>query len=181
MRLQRQLGVTAVYVTHDQSEALAMSSVLAVMKEGRIEQTGTPQELYDFPRTRFVAAFLGAANLLPVEILAVEAVAGGAALRFEVRTQWGGRFAALGRVPFQTGDRVAAAIRPEGIGLTARAGAGAWGGVVETVQFLGEAVEYRIAVGGELLRARCDRSRQFAAGDAVALELREQACTILAD
>jgi iron(III) transport system ATP-binding protein len=181
MRLQRQLGVTAVYVTHDQSEALAMSSVLAVMKDGRIEQIGTPQELYDFPRTRFVASFLGAANLLPVEILGVQAMPGGDQHRFDVRTAWGGRFAAVGRVPFKTGDKAAAAIRPEGIRLIARAGEDAWRGVIETAQFLGEAVEYRIAVGDRILRARCDRSQQFAAGAAVAIELRDEACTILAD
>ena len=62
--LQERLGLTSVYVTHDQSEALAMSSSMAVMREGAIEQAGTPVELYDYPRTRFVAAFLGAANLL---------------------------------------------------------------------------------------------------------------------
>jgi iron(III) transport system ATP-binding protein len=59
IRLQKTLGLTSVYVTHDQSEALAMSSSVAVMREGVIEQLGTPEELYDYPRTRFVASFLG--------------------------------------------------------------------------------------------------------------------------
>jgi len=100
---------------------------------------------------------------------------------FEVRTEWGARFTAFGRVPFRIGDKVAAAVRPEGIRLQAQGGAEAWRGVVETAQFLGEAVEYRVKIANQVLRARCDRSQPFAAGDAVVIELRDQACTILAD
>jgi ABC-type Fe3+/spermidine/putrescine transport system ATPase subunit len=185
MRLQRKLGVTSVYVTHDQSEALAMSSSVAVMKDGRIEQTGTPEALYDFPGTQFVATFLGAANLVRGRVLSAgphRAGAAGACFRFDVEADWGGRFAALGRALFNPGDGVTAAIRPEGIRLVpADPSRDGWLATVETVQFLGEAVEYRLSIGGQVLRARCDRSRQFAAGDAVAVELRDEACTILAD
>jgi iron(III) transport system ATP-binding protein len=189
MRLQRKLGVTAVYVTHDQSEALAMSSAVAVMKEGRIEQIGTPEELYDFPGTRFVASFLGAANLLKVRVLAVRqhpTAARGACFRFDVETEWAAHFSALGRTAFNAGDRVTAAIRPEGIRLDlaapeAGAAQGAWAAVVETAQFLGESIEYQLSIGSQLLRTRCDRSRHFAAGERVTLDLREEACTILAD
>jgi len=188
-RLQRKLGVTSVYVTHDQSEALAMSSAVAVMKDGRIEQIGTPEELYDFPGTRFVASFLGAANLLSVRVMAVSphrTEAHGDCFRFDVETDWGGRLAALGRASFDVGDRVTAAIRPEGIRPVAPEygrdqGAGAWGAIVETAQFLGEAIEYRLSVGDQVLRTRCDRGRQFVAGDRVFMELRDEACTILAD
>ena len=189
MRLQRKLGVTALYVTHDQSEALAMSSAVAVMKDGRIEQIGTPEELYDFPGTRFVASFLGAANLLKVRILAARphpTAARGACFRFEVETEWGARFAALGRASFNAGDSVTAAIRPEGIRLdVAEPGTGAerrpWAAVVETAQFLGESIDYQLNIGNQLLRTRCDRSRHFAVGEKVTVGLREEACTILAD
>jgi ABC-type Fe3+/spermidine/putrescine transport system ATPase subunit len=188
-RLQQKLGVTSVYVTHDQSEALAMSSAVAVMKDGQIEQTGTPEELYDFPGTRFVASFLGAANLLKVRVMAVRAhrtEAHGDCFCFDVETDWGGRFSALGRVSFKAGDSVTAAIRPEGIRPIAPEpgrdrGFEGWAAVVETTQFLGEAIEYRLSIGDHVLRARCDRGRQFVAGDRALMELRDEACTILAD
>ena len=67
--LQREVGITFVFVTHDQEEALEMSNRLAVMDGGRIIQLGTPQEVYQEPRTEFVADFLGVANLLDVECL----------------------------------------------------------------------------------------------------------------
>ncbi len=182
MRLQHRLGVTSVYVTHDQSEALAMSSAVAVMNEGRIEQRGTPEELYDFPRTRFVASFLGAANLVPVRVLS-QSQADAATFRFEVETEWGARFAATGRSGFEPGARVTAAIRPEGIRLTAQAGTGggAWEASVETAQFLGDAIEYQIRIAGYVLRARGDRFPQFAVGDRVGIEPREKSCTVVAD
>jgi len=63
--LQRRLGITSIYVTHDQAEALALSDVIVVMHQGRVEQVGTPRDLYERPATRFVADFIGEANLLP--------------------------------------------------------------------------------------------------------------------
>ena len=63
-RIQREVGITFVFVTHDQNEALTMSDRLAVMNDGRIEQLGTPQEIYEQPATRFVAGFIGTSNLL---------------------------------------------------------------------------------------------------------------------
>jgi spermidine/putrescine transport system ATP-binding protein len=66
-RIQREVGTTFVYVTHDQAEAMTMSDGIAVMNEGRLEQIGAPQEIYDKPATRFVAGFIGNANILPVE------------------------------------------------------------------------------------------------------------------
>ncbi len=63
-RIQQEVGITFVYVTHDQEEALTMSDRIAVMNRGRVEQLGTPEELYDRPTTRFVADFIGTTNLL---------------------------------------------------------------------------------------------------------------------
>jgi spermidine/putrescine transport system ATP-binding protein len=62
-RLQKRLGITFVYVTHDQEEALTMSDRIAVMREGVVDQLGTPSDIYDYPRTRFVAGFIGESNL----------------------------------------------------------------------------------------------------------------------
>jgi len=188
IRIQQTLGLTSVYVTHDQSEALAMSSSVAVMRAGVIEQVGTPQESYDYPRTRFVAAFLGSANLLEGRVVAAHGggIEGGVeCFRFEVETDWGAPLSAFGRVPFKAGDRVTAAVRPEGVRLAARPDGAAtpepWAAVVETAQFLGDAIEYRLKVRDRVLRARCDRAHQFKVGDPVRIELRAKACTVVAD
>jgi ABC-type Fe3+/spermidine/putrescine transport system ATPase subunit len=188
MRLQRALGFTAVYVTHDQSEALSMSSSVAVMRDGAVEQLGTPQEIYDYPRTRFVAAFLGSANLLKARILT--SAGGGtdhgiACYRFDLETDWGAPIAAFGRTAFAAGTTITAALRPEGIGVLPSKGltlsSEAWTGVIETAQFLGDSIEYQIKIRDRLLRARSDRSQQFAVGDNVAVEVRSKACTVLVD
>src|SRR5438045_9696446 len=63
-RLQRELGITCVYVTHDQTEALAMSNEVAVMRDGKVEQVGRPRDIYESPRTRFVADFIGTSNFI---------------------------------------------------------------------------------------------------------------------
>lgn len=115
--LQRQVGITFVFVTHDQQEALSMSDRVAVFNHGRIERTGTPAEIYDRPMTRFVAEFVGTANI----------VHGDAAERlFGVR-----------------GD---VAIRPEKIRLTpgAQAEAGAVAGEIADIHYLGAATRYRV-------------------------------------
>src|SRR5438477_12245584 len=67
--LQRRLDKTSIYVTHDQSEALALSDRIAVLSHGRIEQIGTPDEIYERPASTFVAEFIGSSNLLPVRIV----------------------------------------------------------------------------------------------------------------
>jgi putative spermidine/putrescine transport system ATP-binding protein len=69
-RIHRSVGTTVIYVTHDQSEALTMSDVVAVMQQGRVAQIGTPRMLYEAPASLFVADFLGDSNLLPGKILA---------------------------------------------------------------------------------------------------------------
>jgi len=117
--LQQRLGITAVFVTHDQEEALTLSDQVAVMRNGVIEQTGAPREIYDRPRTEFVAGFLGASNFIAGTIVASESDTA------IVET-------AAGRAPLiadsRIGDRVRIAIRPErlriergeGFGLPAR-------------------------------------------------------------
>jgi spermidine/putrescine ABC transporter ATP-binding subunit len=130
--LQRALGVTLVFVTHDQEEALAMSDRIGVMNSGRLEQVGAPAEIYDRPRTRFVAEFIGEINLIE-------------------GTMSGGRFAAAdgGGLPARSaGDGPAAlALRPEKLRIVA-AGAGVIDGVVSDASFLGDQVLYSVALAG---------------------------------
>ena len=89
-RIQREVGTTFIYVTHDQGEAMTMSDRIAVMNKGRIEQIDTPQAIYDRPATRFVAGFIGNTNIAPVTIEAVQRRRGEGALR-RARLRGGGR------------------------------------------------------------------------------------------
>ncbi len=112
-QLQRRLGITFIYVTHDQDEALVMSDRIAVMNEGRIVQLDTPAQLYERPRTRFVAEFLGACNLIEGEI--VEAASG----QIKVRSAAGMFMVAMGSIAPDIRSKVTLVIRPERIVLSA--------------------------------------------------------------
>jgi spermidine/putrescine transport system ATP-binding protein len=107
-RIQRELGITFVFVTHDQEEALTMSDRIAVMRGGRLEQVGTPEEIYDAPTTAFVARFIGSANMVPVTV--VRAAGGRATLRLP-----GGATgeAPTGGIAFEPGAPALLMIRPE--------------------------------------------------------------------
>lgn len=108
-RLQRQLGLTMIFVTHDQEEALTLSDRVAVMNRGRIEQVGTATSVYDAPKTAFVADFLGEANLLPA------VVEGTSDNRCQVRTKAGQLLSVSVGAPagFATGQNVIVSLRPE--------------------------------------------------------------------
>ncbi len=126
--LQRRLGITTIFVTHDQEEALTMSDVVAVMNEGRIEQLGSPREIYERPRTRFVAGFLGANNIFTGRI----AGADGSRLRVETL----GTMLAIAGAPRPAGSQVALALRPERVRLAAP-GSGRASGTVRDIVFRG--------------------------------------------
>jgi putative spermidine/putrescine transport system ATP-binding protein len=139
--IQRQLGITTVYVTHDQEEALSLSDRVVVMSEGRIEQIGAPADIYNFPATRFVASFVGTLNLLSARV--IEASTG--------RLSVAGQETRAAR-PVETGRdgaEVTVAIRPEGIELGADGGSNRLTGTVEDVAFLGSIVRIRLRLGTE--------------------------------
>ena len=145
-RLQKEVGVSAVYVTHDQSEALALSDRIAVMHKGRIVQIGTPHQIYQQPNNVFVATFVGRSNLLR-----------GALLEYDAQDRSARIATSLGPVLCKARDGAAgpspsaALIRPEHVVLTPVAGSGEPGlnrfrGRVSHVAFLGEATEYVVQV-----------------------------------
>jgi putative spermidine/putrescine transport system ATP-binding protein len=141
--IQRQLGITTVYVTHDQEEALSLSDRVVVMSEGRIEQIGTPSEIYNFPSTAFVASFVGTLNLVTAAV--IDAGSGRLSVEGqEVRTS-----KAVTDVP---ADRlVTLALRPEGIALgEGEAGSNRLRGTIEDVNFLGSIVRIRLGLGDGL-------------------------------
>jgi len=146
--LQERVGITFIYVTHDQEEALTMSDRIAVMNAGRIAQTGTPQEVYESPADAYVADFLGAANLL--EIVISERVPDGASTLALGDT----RLATSNAVPAAPGATAQAVIRPERVRVEAHGSAGPnrVPALVERLVYLGAATQVilRLATGESL-------------------------------
>src|SRR5262245_44617335 len=136
--IQRQLGITTVYVTHDQEEALSLSDRVVVMSEGRMEQVGTPSEIYNFPATTFVASFVGTLNLLEARV--VDAPAG--------RVSVEGQELHTGKaIEASNGSTVSLALRPESIRLGEGVeAANRLRGTIEGVDFLGSVVRVRLRV-----------------------------------
>jgi putative spermidine/putrescine transport system ATP-binding protein len=134
--IQRQLGITTVYVTHDQEEALSLSDRVVVMSEGRIEQIGAPADIYNFPATPFVASFVGTLNLIAAKII------DGGAGRLSIDGQE--IRSARPLTEGHEGGTVTIAIRPESIELGEGGGTNRLRGVVEDASFLGSIVRIRV-------------------------------------
>jgi spermidine/putrescine transport system ATP-binding protein len=130
--LQHDMGITFVHVTHDQDEAMTMADQIAVMNKGRIEQLGSPAELYERPRTAFVARFLGASNLLP------GTVSGSSVVRLD----GGGEVRISAKSLPESGTRVAVGIRPEKLAFGARDGRNRLAGTVVESAYVGVATQY---------------------------------------
>jgi iron(III) transport system ATP-binding protein len=169
-RLQRELRITTVYVTHDQAEALALSHEIAVMNEGRIQQIGTPREIYERPASQFVADFVGNTNF-------VEGVATGAT---SVRTELGD-VAVTNEQDLHRDDRVAISVRPEDVELfeTRPPGANVWEAHVEQKVFLGEAVDFQVTVGPRTLLSRQHPTLRTKVGEAIFVRLDPEKCVVL--
>ena len=143
-KLQQQLGIAALYVTHDQEEALAIADRVAVMRGGRVEQIGPPEEIYAAPRTDFVADFIGLSNLLPCRVL----TAGQGVVDWEGERL----YAPVGDVP--DGATITLMIRPEKITLTTdapRPDINRVEGVLEALTFLGPFVRLEVVAHGRSL------------------------------
>lgn len=179
--IQRQIGITTIFVTHDQGEALAMSDLVVVMNAGHIEQRGTPSDVYEHPASEFVANFLGNANFLDGKVVSATTgeillqLAGGAML-----TIGGGTVH-----PVKPGDKVRAVVRAEKIMLTQANGApecgSALAGRIVDVDYLGALARYDIELAdGQRLRALSSlRERAHAAGEAVRISIAPEHCRIL--
>jgi iron(III) transport system ATP-binding protein len=170
--LQRRLGITAVYVTHDQAEALALSDRVAVMNQGRLEQVGTPDEIYDQPGSQFVADFIGLSDFIEGTILSIEAEKAVVAvddLRFAVPTS----------PQMQPREKLLFFIRPNDIDLFPPSYAGGentFDGVVSKMTYLGDKIDYRVAVGRLNLRVQTDGKVRFEQGESVRLQLPVDRC-----
>jgi ABC-type Fe3+/spermidine/putrescine transport system ATPase subunit len=194
LELQRRTGKTAIYVTHDQSEAFAISDRIVVMNGGRVEQIGTQMDIYLEPRTPFVAEFIGANNVIPGVVESVGAAGGGAG--GESRADAAGAAVDItmraddlvlrgrGRGDLAVGDRVVAYLRPEDITVldegapTTRANL--LEADVERVIFEGPTVQLRVRVGDRPLRVDVGGGRRLSiANNAGKLRLEFEDLTII--
>ncbi|HEX2312462.1 MAG TPA: ABC transporter ATP-binding protein [Thermomonospora sp.] len=174
--LQQQLGITALYVTHDQAEALSMSSRIAVMSAGRIVQEGSPRDIYQRPATRFVADFVGTTNLLRGTVTGGN---GGTRVRTEL-----GELAAPETAGVKAGDAVLVAVRPESVRLHLADPGPAPNvvrGEVDRVMFVGECVDCHVRVGEATWVTRQPPQLTAGPGAEAWLELPAEALSVIAD
>ena len=169
-RLQQQIGVTTIYVTHDQSEALAMSDLIAVMDRGRVVQLDEPRAIYFRPASEFVAGFIGAANLLNGICVTAVAADGIGMLRLNDGAELACLFPAGGTA----GASTTASVRPESIVIAAANpsdmdGADSLRGSVTAASFLGGTVRYDVHVGDRALRVVGPAELVFPPGSDVVL------------
>jgi iron(III) transport system ATP-binding protein len=177
-RLQRELRITTVYVTHDQSEALALSHEIAVMSEGRIQQIGSPREIYERPVNAFVADFVGSTNFLDGSVLGPDGAEG----RYRVRTEIGD-LSVLATEAFAASDKVLISVRPEDVELTeARPQADALNvreGIVDQKVFLGEVLDFQVKLGNRILLSRQHPSLRTPIGQPIFVQLDPEKCVAL--
>jgi iron(III) transport system ATP-binding protein len=162
--LQKRLNMTIIYVTHDQSEAMAMSDTIVIMKDGVVQQVGTPKQIYFQPANHFVAGFIGQASFLPGRVVKLEDN------RMVVAVPELGTVECCGALPEDT--EVIVAVRPEDICLSDALGAAT---AIHNVTFLGDKIDYRLKIGGQLIRSTQPLSVEFNEGDRVQVDI-NRAC-----
>ncbi len=176
-RLQTQLGITAVYVTHDQQEALTMSDEIIVMNKGRVMQQGTPEMIYSKPRNQFTAEFIGSTNIVPGRLteLAKTGIV-------SVETAHGRMMGALESWTELQSDKVILSIRPEVLRIASieeQEAGNRLKGRVEHVAFYGDCIEHQVRVGDDLFVVKDTQSRRFPSGIEVNLTVRPEECCVL--
>jgi ABC-type Fe3+/spermidine/putrescine transport system ATPase subunit len=172
------LGITAVYVTHDQAEALALSDRVAVMNAGHIEQVGTPDEIYDSPQSRFVADFIGLSDFIEGTVSALHVDQGRAVIAAR-----GLEILVPARPEMSPGQRLLLFIRPNNVDLLPAShggGTNVFPGVVDKMTYLGDRNDYRVAVGEGLeLRVQTDGKARFNVGERVKVHLPVTLCRLI--
>jgi len=171
------LGITAVYVTHDQEEALALADRVAIMERGRLEQMGTPEEIYAHPGSRFVAEFVGLSNLLAGRVASVEGES--------MVVTFGGLAATIPVLPQASpGQPVLLFVRPneiEFLGAEDPGGTNVFDARVEKATYLGDKMDYRLTLGdGLVLRVQSHAQQRIASGAGVRVRLPRARCGAIA-
>ena len=178
-RLQRDLSLTTVYVTHDQTEALALSHEIAVMNEGQVMQVGTPRQIYEQPANQFVADFVGTTNFISGTVAALDDGNG----RCVVRSAIGDLKAHAGD-GVATGCAVTVSVRPEDVELSEAPPAPADGdnicrGTVSAKDFLGDHLDFSVKVGDVVLLAKAHPSLRTPTGDPIYLRMKAEKCVAI--
>jgi putative spermidine/putrescine transport system ATP-binding protein len=172
-RIQQQLGITTIYVTHDQEEALSISDRIVVMSKGKIEQIGSSSEIYNFPKTEFVANFVGQLNLLPVDVVSLA----------EGLVRVGGQIVRTSQsLDHTNGYAIRLAVRPEELNPGHREGENNLLGRVTTVTYLGPVVRVRLEVEDRLLTIDMFNERRLqvpVVGDPFEFSFHPDACWLL--
>ena len=175
-RIHQRVGITSVYVTHDQDEAMTLSDRVVIMHKGRIVQTGTPQEIYAYPASRFVADFIGKANFLDSRVVGMVA---GNALELDIM---GNKFkAAVQKNLFSEGERVLLVLRPESVKLEPKRPDTLTGTVREAV-YLGSQMVYEVDVAKKIITvevANPHASVVFRVGEEVTITFQEKTLHVL--
>ena len=176
--LQRETGITFVFVTHDQEEALTMSDRIAVMSEGEIQQIGAPLDIYERPLNRFVADFIGDTNFIDAKISNISGS------KATCKAVGGLSFTTPLVGEHQKGDTVTLALRPEKIKLKAASGRSA--ASVTNATYLGTDTTYDVAIAPEVIVTARDQNvaagmGRFETGDKVALDFAAGSARMLTD
>jgi iron(III) transport system ATP-binding protein len=169
--LVKRLGITTLYVTHDQLEALTMSDIVAVMDGGRVVQQGTPLEIYSAPQNRFVASFIGLSNFLEGRVKTIGRPG-------EVETP-SGVLKCLLPEDVGAGDEVVVVIRPEDVTINdgpPGANENVLEGKIAAIVFMGDALECQVAVGSKQIRLKLHPSSGVTKGSTVRLKLPAASC-----
>ena len=161
--IQKKVGITVIYVTHDQAEAMAMSDKIAVMNKGKILQIGTPEEIYRRPANAFVAEFIGLANFLEYKRLKFEGNAVSVELKCGTEI--------VCSPPVRQGEDYVVVARPSDIEISTEPAPNAIPGTVVRVTFLGDSVDYRVDIGGQVVRVVAKSGRIIPVGSKVYLRV----------
>jgi iron(III) transport system ATP-binding protein len=178
-RIQRELGITTIYVTHDQGEALALSHEIAVMNAGRIVQRGGPRDIYERPRTKFVADFIGSTNFVEGAVVAREPEPN----RWRVSTPFG-EIRVNCDEDLSRGEALTVSIRPEDLELTEAPldpsdGRNGLRGMIDQKVFLGEYVDFQVRLGNTILLARGHPSLRTPIGQPINIRIDPDKCIAL--
>jgi len=171
--MQKRLGITSIYVTHDQDEALAISDRIVVMNQGHIEQVGDPQMIYLHPATSFVAGFIGLANILSGRVVAREEN------RVQIELPFGRLWAFAGDVQAGVGDTVKFSFRPENVTHYREGSPNKVEGTILHAIFMGDTIDLFLDVKGTRLRAHAESTAKFKSGDTAQFSIDETAFQFL--
>ncbi len=172
-KLQERLHITTVFVTHDQFEAMAISDRLVVMKDGLIEQVGTPIEIYERPANEFIAAFVGYVNFMDGRVESIDP----ATKNTVIRTEFGKLEIALEQDDIQTGDDVLMVIRPESVSLSIDCGSNRQNvlcGTLKTYMYAGSIAKCTVGIGAKKMivdQYNPRDAQQFQNADRVEVEI----------